>query len=119
MGAAGSQSRAGARGRTPEVSQHPSQLPPSLERSPRKVPTPAVPFLLWQFSSQNVISVTEAQRFSSLLLLAHPLECRDPRGRPPHTPRAADDVRNGMEEGGATVAPGWGKEGGSPSVQKP
>lgn len=42
------------------VSQEGAWAPP--------VPTQPVPFLLWQFSSQNVISVTKAQRFSSPLL---------------------------------------------------
>lgn len=43
-----------------EVSQEGAWAPP--------MPTQPVPFFLWQFSSQNVISVTKAQRFSSPLL---------------------------------------------------
>lgn len=37
--------------------------------------------------------------FSSSLLLAHPLERRDTRGRPPPTPRAADETK-GRRKGG-------------------
>lgn len=73
------------------------------------MPTQPVPFLLRQFSSQNVISVTKAQCFSSLLLLAHHWSV-DACGRPPHTPRAGDDDKNGTEKGGATAAHGQGRQ---------
>ena len=100
----------------PESPQHPPQLPPGLERSPGKVPGPRpwahspVPLLLWQLSSQNVTPVTTAQHFSSVFLLAHPLECEVHVGDLP-TPQSWWWEGWGRG-GGATAARRWGSRSG-------
>lgn len=111
-------SGAGPRAGPPRLpSIRPSDLPAG--KASRKVPGPhPCPHTLchvFSGSFQVKMSFLSPRLSVPLRSSRPPAERRDTRGRPPHTPRAAADYRNGMEDGGATAAVagaagrgGWG-----------